>query len=162
MARFAPKPGGTGPLFPISLSLVANRPRSASPTSTPAITYPIPTNLEVLPRDLTGAQVRDVMEGWANDLGVECSTCHVRNPKDIGPNGRPRFNYADDSKQEKKTARVMYTMVDTINVNFVSRAPNSGIPVSCGTCHRGHLAPEQYTRVDSQKSATPATPASTH
>jgi|SRR5580658_4475321 hypothetical protein len=93
---------------------------------------------------------------------VAGNNCHVRNPKDFGPNGRPRFNYADDSKKEKKTARLMYTMVDTINVNFVSKVPNSGIPVSCGTCHRGHLALEPYTGVDSQKSATPAAPTSTH
>lgn len=131
-------------------------------TSAPAQTYPAPTNLQVLPKDLTGAQVRDIMEGWENDLGVECSTCHVRNPNDLGPNGRPRFNYADDSKEEKKTARVMYTMVDTINANFVSKVPNSGIPVSCGTCHRGQLSPEPYKGADDQNPKAPATPASTH
>ncbi|MGD0914554.1 MAG: c-type cytochrome [Terracidiphilus sp.] len=128
-------------------------------TSAPAQVYPAPTNLQVLPKDLTGAQVRDIMEGWENDLGAECSTCHVRNPNDLGPNGRPRFNYADDSKEEKKTARVMYTMVDTINANFVSKVPNSGVPVNCGTCHRGHLSPEPFNGDDVQK---PATPASTH
>ncbi len=134
----------------------------ASSPSAPAITYPAPTNLQVLPKNLTGAQVREIMEGWENDLGAECSTCHVRNSNDIGPNGRPRFNYADDSKQEKRTSRVMYTMVDTINTNFVSKVPNSGIPVGCGTCHRGQLGPEPYTSVDSQKSTVPAAPASTH
>jgi hypothetical protein len=113
--------------------------------------YREPTNLQVLPKNLTGAQVRDIMAGWANDLGAECSTCHTRNPNDTGPNGRPRFNYADDSKEEKKTARVMYNMVDSINMNFVAKVPNSGIPVSCGTCHRGHLSPEPYNGDEQQK-----------
>lgn len=154
----------TIPAYAILFSLmpISKAQQPASSPSAPAITYHAPTNLQVLPKDLTGAQVREIMEGWENDLGAECSTCHERNPNDIGPNGRPRFNYADDSKEEKRTARVMYTMVDTINTNFVSKVPNSGIPVSCGTCHRGHLAPEPYTGVDSQKSAVPAVPAPTH
>jgi hypothetical protein len=153
--------------IPISAILFSPAPLSnsqqpASSLSTPSSKYSAPTNLQVLPKNLTGAQVRDIMEGWENDLGAECSTCHVRNPNDIGPNGRPRFNYADDSKEEKKTARVMYTMVDTINVNFVSKVPNSGIPVSCGTCHRGHLSPEPFDGADGQKQSAPAAPASTH
>ncbi len=111
----------------------------------PPQVFSAPSNLKVLPKDLTGAQVRDIMEQWVSDLGADCSTCHVRNPKDLAPNGRPRFNYADDSKQEKATARVMYTMVESINANFLAKVPNSGIPVSCGTCHRGHLSPEPFT-----------------
>jgi hypothetical protein len=141
--------------------------RAAQQTTSPAAPegqlYPAPTNLQVLPKDLNGAQIRDIMEGWEDDLGVECNTCHVRNPNDLGPNGRPRFNYADDTKEEKKTARVMYTMVDTINANFVSKVPNSGAPVTCGTCHRGHLSPEPYNG-DGGNSKPPAqsAPASSH
>ena len=136
-------------VLPISAAIFAavpatNAQQSATASPAPTHMFPAPTNLQVLPKDLTGAQVRDIMNGWEDALGVDCSTCHVRNPNDLAPNGRPRFNYADDSKQEKKTARVMYTMVDTINTNFVSRVPNSGVPVSCGTCHRGHLSPEPY------------------
>jgi hypothetical protein len=104
-----------------------------------------PANLQVLPKNLTEAQVREIMEGWAAALGTDCSTCHVRDPKNLGPNGRPRFNYADDSKDEKKIARVMYRMTEDINTNFLSKVPNSGLPVSCGTCHRGHLGPEPFT-----------------
>ena len=116
----------------------------------------VPKNLRVLPKDLTGAQVHEIMEGWADELGTDCSNCHVRNPNDIGPNGKPRFNFADDSKEEKRTARVMYTMVQSINGDFISKVPNSGMPVTCGTCHRGHLSPPPFSDSDngpSQKSA---------
>ena len=106
--------------------------------------YPAPTNLKVLPKDLSGAQVREIMHQWEDELGAECATCHVRDPKNLGPNGRPQFNYADDSKPEKATARVMYTMVEDINVNYIAKIEGSGLPVSCGTCHRGKIAPEPF------------------
>jgi hypothetical protein len=124
-----------------------------------------PTNLKVLPKNLTGDQVHDMMEGWEAALGTHCSTCHASDPNNIGPNGRPRLNYADDSKPEKATARLMYTMTEDINVNYLSKIESSGVPIACGTCHRGHLAPEPFTSLDddrprSQQSATPtgATP----
>jgi hypothetical protein len=130
--------------------------QDAAAASAPVNTYPAPANLKVLPKDLTGAQVRQIMSGWADQLGGDCSTCHVRNPNDIGPNGRPRYNFADDSKEEKKTARVMYTMVQSINANFISTVPNSGMPVVCGTCHRGHLSPPPFSDSDDAKPAAPA------
>ncbi len=106
--------------------------------------HPDPTNLKVLPKTLTGDQVHEIMEGWAAALGTHCGTCHAADPNNIGPNGRPRLNFADDTKQEKSTARLMYQMVQDINENYVSMVDNSGAPVTCGTCHRGHLGPEPF------------------
>lgn len=106
--------------------------------------HPAPTNLKVLPKTLTGEQVHEIMEGWEAALGTHCSTCHTADPKNIGPNGRPRLNFADDSKPEKSTARLMYKMVEDINGNYISMVDNSGAAVTCGTCHRGHLGPEPF------------------
>ncbi len=106
--------------------------------------FPAPKNLQVLPKDLTAEQVHDTMEKWAGDLGVHCDKCHTADPNNIGPNGRPRLNFADDSKKEKKVARLMYKMVDDINTNYVSMVENSGDPVTCGTCHRGKFSPEPF------------------
>lgn len=103
-----------------------------------------PTNLKVLPKNLTGEQVHEIMEGWEAELGVHCSTCHTADPKNIGPNGKPRLNYADDSREEKATARLMYTMTENINVNYISKVEGSEAPVTCGTCHRGHMGPEPF------------------
>jgi hypothetical protein len=89
-------------------------------------------------------------------LGSDCGTCHVRNPNYTGPDSGPRFNFADDSKEEKKTARVMYTMVQSINGDFVSKVPNSGLPVICGTCHRGHVSPPPFSDSDGNSSSKPA------
>ena len=113
-------------------------------TPPPPRTFPAPTNLKVLPKTLTGAQVHEIMEGWEGSLGAHCNTCHAADPNNIGPNGRPRLNFADDSKPEKATARQMYKMLTDINTNYISKIDSSGAPVTCGTCHRGHLGPEPY------------------
>ncbi len=87
--------------------------------------FPAPTNLQVLPKDLTGQQMREIMEHWAGSLGVHCDTCHAADPKNIAPNGRPRLNFADDSKPEKNTARLMFTMAQDINSNYVRKVPDA-------------------------------------
>jgi hypothetical protein len=107
--------------------------------------YPAPTNLKVLPKSLTGAQVHEIMHQWESALGVECETCHVRDPQKLGANGRPQFDYANDSKPVKATARVMYAMVEDINSNYIAKIEGSGLPVSCGTCHRGRISPEPFS-----------------
>jgi hypothetical protein len=106
---------------------------------------PAPKNLKVLPSNLTGQQVHEIMERWEGELGTNCKTCHAVDPKNIGPDGKPRLNYADDSKEDKQTARKMFKMVEEINANYISKIDSSGEPVTCGTCHRGHLGPEPFT-----------------
>jgi len=115
----------------------------------PMHNFPAPTNLQVLPKDLTGNQVRDIMRTWAGSLGVHCDACHAADPSRKGPNGRPELNFADDSKDDKKIARIMYTMTQQINADYISKSkaldPDSmDMKVSCGTCHRGHQMPEEF------------------
>ena len=132
----------------VAVTVAAQAPPPQQPPGGPppqwARNWPKPTNLQVLPKDLTGQQVRDVMEGWAGSLGVHCDTCHAADPGKMGPNGRPRLNFADDSKPEKKTARLMFKMTNDINDNYVSMVDDGTAKVTCGTCHRGHLKPETF------------------
>ena len=112
---------------------------------------PAPTNLKVLPKDMTGEQVHELMHKWEAQLGTECSTCHAADPNKKMPNGRPALNFADDSKPEKKNARLMYRMTEDLNKNYVSKVETShkdektDTAVTCGTCHRGHEHPPTYT-----------------
>jgi hypothetical protein len=115
----------------------------------PMRSFPAPTNLQVLPKDLTGAQVHEIMEGFAGSLGVHCDFCHAADPKNLMPNGRPRMDFADDSKDNKKIARIMIAMTMQINADYISKSkaldPDSmGMTVKCGTCHRGHEMPEEF------------------
>lgn len=138
----------------LTLSSGAQAPESAPPVQGspapggvppgPQHNHPAPTNLQVLPKTLTGEEVHEIMEKWEGYLGTKCSHCHAADPNNIGPNGRPRLNYADDSKKEKATARLMFKMTEGINVDYIGKIDTAGEPVTCGTCHRGHLGPEPY------------------
>lgn len=113
--------------------------------------FPAPTNLKVLPKHLTGAQVRDVMHHWAGDLGVGCDTCHAEYPDHRkGPNGRPELDFPSDAKPQKKIARIMYRMTELDKKDYVAKAAAmdtksaDAAPLTCGTCHRGSLQPKAY------------------
>ena len=112
--------------------------------ATPPRTYPAPTNLKVLPKDLTGQQVHDIMKQWSASLGSRCDSCHAEDPDTLGPDGEPRLKFADDSRPMKSVARTMYTMTEEINSIYIARLEGSGLPVTCGTCHRGHVGPEPF------------------
>ena len=104
--------------------------------------FPEPTNLKVLPTEMNGQQVHDLMEKWKAGLGVDCGSCHATEPGKVDADGNPMLNFADDSKPMKKVARIMYGMTEEINVKYVSQVDGSGVPVTCGTCHRGHMSPD--------------------
>ncbi|HET7103268.1 MAG TPA: c-type cytochrome [Terracidiphilus sp.] len=129
----------------IAVTAMAQAP-ATPPAGTPSAKphFPPPKNLQVLPKTLTTEQVLGIMHTWAGSLGTGCDHCHAADPNHMGPNGRPMLNFADDSKPEKSTARMMYKMVEDINSNYISMVDNSGQPVTCGTCHRGHVSPPPF------------------
>ena len=130
----------------VTASTAAQAPQTAPPADAHPHheMAPAPTNLQVLPKNLTGEQVHQIMHGWAGALGVHCDTCHAVAPGKTYPNGRPMLNFADDSKPEKKAARLMVKMTRDINENYVSMVDEGKGKVTCGTCHRGHLKPETF------------------
>jgi hypothetical protein len=98
-----------------------------------------PTNLQVLPKDISRADLLLVMRGYARGLGVECNYCHVQE----GRGGRN--DMASDEKPPKKTARVMIRMVDHVNEMLASELGKPAadvVKVECATCHRGSAIPE--------------------
>ncbi len=140
----------TGAIF--AISTIAQAPQGPPPGGggRPMRNFPPPKNLKVLPKNLTGNQVHEIMEGWAGALGTHCDHCHMEDPKNIGPNGRPRLKFEDDSKPEKKMARIMYTMTENMKKNYIKKVADMdkmeepAAPLTCGTCHRGHVHPEAY------------------
>jgi len=122
-------------------------PPAAAPR--PPRTYPAPTNLKVLPKDLTGQQVHEIMEKWEAELGGHCNSCHTADPNNIGPNGKPRLKFEDDSKDEKVVARLMVAMTEELNRKYFGQIKHDEDhgktpSVSCATCHRGHMHPEEF------------------
>jgi tetratricopeptide (TPR) repeat protein len=105
-------------------------------------------NLEVLPKDITRAELTQVMRSFALGLGVRCQYCHV-----VKPGGDPnqlQLDFKADDKVEKKKARVMMKMTRTINTTLLADLPersNPAVAVQCVTCHRGSAQPKQLDRV---------------
>ena len=129
-----------------AMALSAQQPAGAPPQGPPpgGFHFPEPTNLKVLPKTLTGEQVHEIMDQWEGALGGNCGSCHAQDPTKKRPDGRPMLNFPDDSKPEKEVARKMVQMTEEINKNYISKIDSSGAPVTCGTCHRGHLGPEPF------------------
>ncbi len=78
-------------------------------------------------------------------VGCPVRFCHAEYPKNAAPDGHPRLDFADDSKLMKAAARLMYRMTEEINNNYIAKVEDSGIPVTCDTCHRGRASPEPFT-----------------
>lgn len=105
-----------------------------------------PENLKVLPEDTSSAELRATMRGFARNLGLRCSSCHV------GEEDQPIFDYdfAADDKALKLIARDMMRMVADINetVGDLDRGEeHQFVKVNCVTCHRGQNRPRMIEDV---------------
>ncbi len=105
---------------------------------------PKPTNLQVLPKDISTQDLIKQMRGYSQGLGVHCDFCHEVNEQTHQP------NFAADSKPDKTIARTMIAMTEEINSKFLTQvndpdATPADKTVTCGTCHRGNTMPAQFT-----------------
>lgn len=102
---------------------------------------PRPTNLKVLPKNISEAQLGRTMKEFRDDLGVTCSYCHVENPD------TRKLDYASDENPRKATARLMITMTNDINQKYLAQLGGGGryaATVTCGSCHQGESNPPVY------------------
>jgi hypothetical protein len=96
-------------------------------------------NVRVIPKSTPVMQVVGTMRNFTSALGVRCQFCHV------GQEGMPleQFDFASDRTRNKLVARQMMLMVQEINrrVDTIPGRGNSGVAVTCETCHRGVSRP---------------------
>ncbi len=95
-----------------------------------------PTNLKVLPADISGEKLDAIMDSFTSGLGVHCNFCH-EDPKN---NDFRNIDFASDVKPTKQAARVMMQMVNAINGTDLKDAKKYKADignVKCVTCHRG-------------------------
>ena len=87
----------------------------------------------LLMKDSTVTNFLKQMDYYGRSLSVGCQFCHAAGGK-----------WDDDSKPEKKTARVMMELVNLINTQGLSKlvGPRPA-RISCLTCHRGRQTPGQ-------------------
>jgi tetratricopeptide (TPR) repeat protein len=127
-------------LFATSFATAQSPARTAEPPM---------TNLQVWPKDAPRAQVIQTMNAFNDSLGVECNYCHVPG------------NFASDDKREKRVARQMILLRDSINVMMGAIVgkpagagptaedglPGAPVRVLCRSCHRGLPIPLQLADV---------------
>ncbi len=126
-------------------------------TQTPAPSAPAQAsefkNLQVLPPTITRPELLATMRTFTRGLGVRCNHCHVV----TATTPEEKLDFAADTKEQKRVARVMVQMAKQINDTWLERveaaegheeqsatpAPASSQPrVWCWTCHRGKTEPE--------------------
>ena len=79
-------------------------------------------NIRVL-KGMTDVEIQDTMKLWGKQVGLDCIDCHVQD------------DFATDEKEEKKTARLMYQMVQALNQQEFFKA--AGRTADCFLCHKG-------------------------
>ena len=122
--------------------LVGGRASAQAPAGSGQQVPPM-TNLQVWPKDTSSAVVLQFMNAFDDSLGVQCNYCHVEQGG--------RLDFASDEKREKRVARQMILLRDSINVVLpaivgkpAGAGPTSGdghpgapVRVLCSSCHRG-------------------------
>ncbi|MGH7531548.1 MAG: c-type cytochrome [Gemmatimonadales bacterium] len=105
------------------------------------------TNLKVLPEDITRDSLVQVMRGFSLSLSVRCQYCHV------GGDGVSfaGVEFAKDDDPDKRKARFMLRMVDSLNRAVLPTIPDlptgrEPLRITCKTCHRGSARPELLTQ----------------
>ncbi len=87
-------------------------------------------NLKVLPKSISHEDLGQVMKNYCEALNVKCGFCHVK--------AEDKWDFVSDEKDEKRIARKMQTMTNSINKKYFGG--NSGT-VGCMTCHNGKPNP---------------------
>ena len=114
-------------------------------------------NLQVFPKDIPRDTLVAIMRNFTAALGVRCTYCHLeREPAAAGGGGGGggggglNLHFASDSLANKRIARRMLVMSDSINRHFLASMPERDQPptnVTCMTCHRGLNKPSNIQTV---------------
>jgi len=99
-----------------------------------------PTNLKVLPKNISGDDLDKLMHRFKQELGVPCGYCHEENAE------TKQINYASDENPIKETARFMIKMNEDINSKYLAQLGDRRYaePLTCGNCHQGQVQPPTF------------------
>ena len=98
---------------------------------------PRPTNLKVLPKNISHEELDKTMKSFNMALGVKCNHCHA--PK---ANGEKGLDFASDQNPKKNVAREMIKMTKKINKKYFNHEHDGMVMnISCNTCHNGKTEP---------------------
>ena len=99
-----------------------------------ALAAPEHKNLQVLNKDISKDELKKMMDGFAEQLGVKCTFCHVVD------------QHHKDDRPHKADARRMIKLVMDMRAKkadyFGPRVKEATI--TCSLCHRGKAEPEPF------------------
>ncbi|SFT16982.1 Photosynthetic reaction center cytochrome C subunit [Sphingobacterium wenxiniae] len=100
---------------------------------------PRPTNLKVLPKNISSEELEGTMKAFNAALGVKCGHCHAPGEKGL--------DFASDANPNKQVAREMMKMTTKINKKYFKNHEKDGVllQIGCGTCHNGQAEPQMHT-----------------
>ncbi len=99
-------------------------------------------NLQVLPKDISKAELKGIMRGFTEQLDEKCSFCHVID------------EYHKDDNKHKRIARDMIRLVQSLREDgdgfFPKKKKKEGEEekpelLTCWMCHRGSAEVEPFT-----------------
>lgn len=94
-------------------------------------------NLQVLPSDLSVAEVQPVMAAFVRSLSVSCTHCHS------GQTATETDAYSMDGNPNKRAAREMLQMLADVHPQLgrTGRQRGATVEMWCESCHRGRPRP---------------------
>jgi cytochrome c553 len=112
----------------------------SEPATSQAGSHPKPTNLKVLPKDISADDLDKLMHRYQQELGAPCGYCHEQNAE------TKQIVFASDENPVKQTARLMITMTADINNKYLAQLGDRRYsePITCGNCHRGQTDPPNF------------------
>jgi len=129
-------------------------------------------NLQILAKDMPQPELLQVMQGFAQGLGVQCGFCHAPAPPPegggrFGGGGRGRggpaaLDFPSDQLPAKKKAREMMLMVRDLNTRIptaVGKPADATSRVQCATCHGGVAIPRPLGDILDQTAGEKGAPA---
>lgn len=102
---------------------------------------PRPSNLKVLPKNISSEELTKVMQGFNAALGVKCNHCHAAKA-----NGEKGLDFVSDANGNKDVARAMMKMTLKINKKYFNEKHEGYIKnINCATCHNGNAEAKTVT-----------------
>jgi hypothetical protein len=113
---------------------------ASDPVPSQGVSHPKPTNLKVLPKDISADDLDRLMHRYQAELGAPCGYCHEENRE------TKHIDFASDENPVKETARFMISMTGDINNKYLAQLGDRRYsePISCGNCHRGQIDPPSF------------------
>ena len=111
-----------------------------TPVSDQKVVHAKPTNLKVLPRDISPDNLDKLMHRYQAEVGAPCGYCHEQNAE------TKQIDFASDENPVKQTARFMISMTGDINNKYLAQLGDRRYsePITCGNCHQGQIDPPSY------------------